>query len=125
MALNDLLWTKNSNVQILHTHVDRHHIAQALNCSVVGLASSLRGESSSSMEIQGRHNCLLDCIGVGFVRAVDATKGLLYLLTDVTPETLEHVDVLQVGLLALPFGCINLLFQETNDSTADFCTALD
>lgn len=40
------------------------------------------------------------CIGIGFVRAIDSQKGLVYLLSDLSQEALEEVDLLQVVPIA-------------------------
>ncbi|KAK2077488.1 hypothetical protein QBZ16_004333 [Prototheca wickerhamii] len=60
--------------------------AVAVNGSVVGLCRARDGA----------------CLGVGLVRAVDGQNHRLYLLTDLAPEELEGVDVLQLGRLELP-----------------------
>jgi hypothetical protein len=42
------------------------------------------------------------CLGLGLVRAVDAARGALFLLTDARPGALATVAELQVGRLELP-----------------------
>lgn len=90
-------------LQVLHSGVSAPLLAAALNCCVVGLATSGGGDGEDEScdrfhALPGQQ--LLRCLGVGFVRAVDASKGRLYVLTDLGPQQLEAVDVLQV--LALP-----------------------
>ena len=87
-------------VKVLHTCVAKELLAGALNCSIVGLACSGEESSSSSSSSHAELACkgksLPDCLGLGFVRGVNAEQGLLYLLTDLDPIILEQVNILQV-----------------------------
>lgn len=62
-----------------------------LNGSIVGLLSSQPPSAAASLQPAPRV-----CLGIGIVRAVDAASGRLYVLTDLSGEHLEAVDVLQV-----------------------------
>jgi polynucleotide 5'-hydroxyl-kinase GRC3/NOL9 len=44
----------------------------------------------------------LPCLGLGIVRAADAARRRLHILTTVPPEELEGVTTLQLGKLELP-----------------------
>ena len=86
-------------LQLLHTHITEQQLAGALNCSIVGLAS--HGPASQAREelsyTSGDNaSGSVMTLGLGFVRSVDAKKGLLYLLTDVSSKVLQQVNVLQV-----------------------------
>jgi hypothetical protein len=98
-------------VELSHAQVQQSELPLALNGALVGLASSSSSScpagvgSSSSQEQQGVAALgpqLRECLGVGLVRAVDAQRGVLYLLTDVSEQRLQEVDVLMVGRLELP-----------------------
>ena len=60
--------------------------ARALNSMVVGLCC--KGKEA-----------LPACLGLGIVRSVDSQRGLIYVLTDLLPDALEAVDLLQVHKL--------------------------
>jgi polynucleotide 5'-hydroxyl-kinase GRC3/NOL9 len=99
------------SVELPHAQVQQSELPLALNGALVGLASS-RSSSSSLLAGNGGKTeqqgvaalgpQLHECLGVGLVRAVDAQKGLLYLLTDMNEQRLQEVDVLMVGRLELP-----------------------
>lgn len=82
--------------QVLHAHVTEQHLAQALNCSLVGLASTKHTHTDLPMQGSTSVQPLLHCMGIGIVRGIDAEQGLLYLLTDLALQDLGDVDVLQV-----------------------------
>ena len=82
---------------MLHTSLASELLAGALNCSIVGLAcSGVESSASSHTELALDGERLLECLGLGFVRGVNAEQGLLYLLTDLDPVILEQVNTLQV-----------------------------
>lgn len=78
-------------MQLPSADISSADAAAALNCSIVGLLSS-----GSIEEHQETRLALPVCVGVGIVRAVDASKGQLYILTDVPEEQLDCVTTLQV-----------------------------
>ena len=82
--------------------VPEKYLAHAINCTVVGLAASKCSPNSSKEGLDTAEAQPLECVGVGFVRSVDAAKGVLYVLTDVDPELLDQVDVLQVKTSSFP-----------------------
>lgn len=43
-----------------------------------------------------------ECLGLGLVRAVDGPQQELYVLTDLSEQQLQRVDMLQLGKLELP-----------------------
>ena len=71
-------------MQVIHAAVSADHLASVLNGAVVGLAE--RGSASGCAP----------CLGIGIVRGIDSDSGQFYLLTDVSMEVLDRVDVLQV-----------------------------
>jgi hypothetical protein len=86
----------HANVQVMHTCLGETQLLAALNCSIVGLASS-RCQPASTSDTEGKEQFrLLPCLGFGIVRSVDAGKGMLYILTDVEAAGLEKIDVIQV-----------------------------
>jgi len=83
-------------MQVMHTCLGEAQLLAALNCSIVGLASSqCQPACTSDAEGTGQGR-LLPCLGFGIVRSVDAGKGMLYILTNVEAARLEQIDVLQV-----------------------------
>lgn len=79
-------------VEVLHAQVAPAELPVALNGAVVGLAAS----SSSSSAL------LNECLGLGLIRAVDGAQQELCVLTDLSEQQLQRVDLLQVGKLELP-----------------------
>lgn len=74
----------------------------ALNCSLVGLCSS----PSHASDEPGPQP--LPCLGLGIVRAVDAERRRLYVLSPLEEGALEQVTTVQVrGALGVSFykGC--------------------
>ncbi len=69
-----------------------------LNGSLVALLGAQQAPEPGGLPQQP----LRPCLGVGLVRAVDARRGLAYLLADLREEELQGVEVLQVGRLELP-----------------------
>lgn len=62
-----------------------------MNATIVGLAIS------SDVTEQ-----LPQCVGLGLVRAIDPSKGMLYIITPVPQQTLEDVDLLLQGFIQIP-----------------------
>jgi len=79
----------------MHTSLGEVQLLAALNCSVVGLATS-RGQGEGSEGLEGPEGEPLPCLGLGIVRSVNAAKGVLHILTDVEGDMLGQVDVIQV-----------------------------
>lgn len=80
---------------MLHSAVPSSHVAAVLNGSIVGLAAA-QPEPAGAGVVSSADGAPLQCLGVGIVRAVDASKQLLYILTDVPADDLENVRILQV-----------------------------
>lgn len=81
----------------------------ALNGSVVGLCAAPRPQQQEAEAAAGSGDAqpqcppaLLPCLGLGFVRAADAERGRLHILTGVPECELEDVTALQLGKLELP-----------------------
>ncbi|KAI0515536.1 hypothetical protein KFK09_008201 [Dendrobium nobile] len=84
-----------SSVQVQHNdcQVVSSVVSQGLHASIVGLAvnSSVLAENNIPW-----------CVGLGIIRAVDPSKGLLYLLTPVHPSTLKKVDLVIQSTIDIP-----------------------
>ncbi len=83
-------------------------VAYVLNGTLVGLLVEPHSPAQEQLQHvplqpqQQQPRPLPVCLGVGLVRAVDANRGVLYLLTDLPEEQLQTVTTLQVGRLELP-----------------------
>ncbi|KAL8028822.1 hypothetical protein ABFS82_14G183300 [Erythranthe guttata] len=92
-----------SSVKIKHLYhkVPVNEIYRSLNATIVGLAVSSASEK------------LPTCVGLGIVRAVDASKGVLYVITPVPVQILEDVNLLLQGFIQIPTsllqapGCVS------------------
>ncbi|KAJ9163683.1 hypothetical protein P3X46_023324 [Hevea brasiliensis] len=82
-----------SSVKIRHLHcqVLSTEIFYSLNASIVGLA--VGSEQLADLPW---------CVGLGIVRGIDTSKGLLYMITPVPPNILEKVDLLLQGFIQIP-----------------------
>lgn len=93
-----------SSIKIKHIHceVPKTETFYSLNATIVGLAVS-----------SGVSDQLPHCVGLGIVRGIDTSKGLLYVITPVPQQTLEDVDLLLQGFIPIPTcllqvqGCIS------------------
>ncbi|XP_078164327.1 pre-mRNA cleavage complex II protein family isoform X2 [Carex rostrata] len=96
-----------SRVKVKHLHhqVPIDEIWHSLNATIVGLAVSSVGPA--------RANSYPWCIGLGIVRGIDVSRGLLYVITPVPVQSLQKVDILLQGLIEIPTsllqvrGCIS------------------
>jgi hypothetical protein len=90
-----------SDVAVECTHCSTaqpQQLPYLLNGSVVALLGpAFEGEGEGAAGQDAR-----PCLGMGLVRAVDMGKGLLHVLTDLSEEVLQQVQVLQAGRLELP-----------------------
>lgn len=82
-----------SSIKIRHLHcqVPCTEVFYSLNASIVGLAVS--SEQLEDLPL---------CVGLGIVRGIDTSKGLLYMVTPVPPNILEKVDLLLQGFIQIP-----------------------
>lgn len=87
-------------VQFLHAEVAQSEIGLAINGAIVALVNSSKTQQQQQQDATAAG--VPECLGLGLVRAVDAQKGILYILTDVSEEQLELVDTLLVGRLEFP-----------------------
>ena len=78
---------------------DQNLVWKAMNGSIVGLC---RREESVGADLGDREIRLPPCIGLGIVRAVDHAKELAYVLTRVSPNDLQSVNILCLGSICLP-----------------------
>ncbi|XXG42462.1 hypothetical protein AAC387_Pa01g2737 [Persea americana] len=83
-----------AKIKIMHLHcqVPDSEVSYSLNATIVGLAVSCTKPESSTPW----------CVGLGIVRAVDVSKGLLYVITPVAQHNLEKVDILLQGFIEIP-----------------------
>ncbi|KAJ8772154.1 hypothetical protein K2173_027331 [Erythroxylum novogranatense] len=90
------------HIRHLHCQVPRSEIFYSLNATIVGLAVT----SERSEDVPW-------CVGLGIVRGIDKFKDLLYVITPVTPSTLQKVDLLLQGFIEIPIcllqvqGCMS------------------
>jgi hypothetical protein len=94
----------DEQIEVQHAQVEPGEIPVAINGAVVGLATSNSSSSSSCQAEASRtqQGLLHECLGLGLVRAVDGPRKQLYLLTDLSEQQLQKVDLLQLGRLELP-----------------------
>jgi hypothetical protein len=81
---------------------------KAINANLVYLCHKNNKEPSDKAS---------ECFGIGFVRAVDAQSGLIYLLSAIQPELMTNVNVLALGRTPLPEYLIIKHSQSVEDST--------
>nr|CAB3473161.1 unnamed protein product [Digitaria exilis] len=65
-----------------------------LNGTIVGLATSV-----SYLSVESSNPC---CIGLGFIKAVDVSEGCIHLITPVSQELMEKVDIIFQSYIAVP-----------------------
>ncbi|CAL1367925.1 unnamed protein product [Linum trigynum] len=82
-----------STIKIRHLYcqVPQSEVFYSLNATIVGLANS--SEQAGTLPW---------CLGLGIVRGIDTSKGLLYIITPVPQSTLEKVDLLLQGFVEIP-----------------------
>jgi polynucleotide 5'-hydroxyl-kinase GRC3/NOL9 len=67
-----------------------------LNATVAGLCVDLYDKN------EDKRAALRKCLGIALIRAVDVPGDKLYVLTPLDDDTLERVNVLEIGRLELP-----------------------
>ncbi|KAL6579931.1 hypothetical protein OROMI_007955 [Orobanche minor] len=88
-------------IEHLHCQVPVTETFYSLNATIVGLAVSSASEQ------------LPQCVGLGIVRGVDTFNGVLHVITPVSQQNLEDVDLLLQGFVQIPTallqvqGCIS------------------
>ncbi|MCL7046667.1 hypothetical protein MKW94_013327 [Papaver nudicaule] len=82
-------------VKHLHCQVPSSEIFHTLNGSIVGLAVSSAKSSDSEHGTPW-------CVGLGIVRGIDVEKDIYYVLTPVSLNNLQKVDLFLQGLLQIP-----------------------
>ncbi|CAI0549562.1 unnamed protein product [Linum tenue] len=82
-----------STIKIKHLYcqVPQAEVLYSLNATIVSLANS--SEKAGTLPW---------CLGLGIVRVIDTSKGLLYIITPVPQTTLEKVDLLLHGFIEIP-----------------------
>ncbi|RWR80312.1 polynucleotide 5'-hydroxyl-kinase NOL9 [Cinnamomum micranthum f. kanehirae] len=90
-----------AKIKIMHLHcqVPDSEVSYSLNATIVGLAVSCTKPESSTPW----------CVGLGIVRAVDISKGLLYVITPVAQHNLEKVDILLQGFIEIPTRLLQVI----------------
>ncbi|EPS68394.1 hypothetical protein M569_06374 [Genlisea aurea] len=78
-------------IRHLHCQIPPSERFYSLNGTIVGLAV----RSSTRCELH-------DCVGLGIVRGVDASRGVIFVVTPVPSAMLEKVDQLLQGFLQMP-----------------------
>jgi len=97
-------------VKVIHTSVLPSQLAYALNGAIVGLCGKtqhggITGSSSTSGNIRVSGSLgggLAPCLGLGLVRTADGASGKLYIVSPLSLEELENVDLIEIGRLELP-----------------------
>jgi hypothetical protein len=85
---------------------------KAINANLVYLCHKNNKEPSDKAS-----DTVLECFGIGFVRAVDAQSGLFHRLSAVQPELMTNVNVLALGRTSLPEYLLIKQSQSVEDST--------
>jgi len=101
-------------LQVLHSSVPASQLFYALNGAVVGLCTtdlkpqhgqavgaSAGGQAAAAAAAE-EQPAPPRCLGLGIVRAADARRRRLHILTAIPESELESVGVLQLGRLELP-----------------------
>ena len=95
-----------ASLQVLHSSVPASQLFYALNGAVVGLCGAAvapqQPAAAAGAGAAPEPPAALPCLGLGIVRAADAARRRLHILTAVPPEELEGVTTLQLGKLELP-----------------------
>ncbi|URE14087.1 Pre-mRNA cleavage complex II protein Clp1 [Musa troglodytarum] len=95
-----------AKIKVVHLHcqVPSSEIFHSLNATIVGLAVSSDVPAKSRSDTPW-------CVGLGIVRAIDAVRGLLYVITPVPFGTLQKVDLLLQGFIEIPTGLLQDVLQ--------------
>uniref|UniRef100_A0A914R4Q8 Polyribonucleotide 5'-hydroxyl-kinase Clp1 P-loop domain-containing protein n=1 Tax=Parascaris equorum TaxID=6256 RepID=A0A914R4Q8_PAREQ len=89
------------------------HLLAVLNCAFVALCS-VRWEEDHIKDV------VLQCVGFGFIRAIDLNERLFYVLTPVAEEALPEVNVFAKGVnIDLP----NVFFTQRRSVEAPYVLA--
>jgi polynucleotide 5'-hydroxyl-kinase GRC3/NOL9 len=91
-------------VRVIHTSVLPDQLAYALNGAIVGLCGKQHqcGGGNGGGGGGGGSGSLAPCLGLGLVRTADGASGKLYILTPLSLEELENVELIEIGRLELP-----------------------
>ena len=99
-------------VRTMHERVQPSQVLYALNGAVVGLARISEAISQAARDASAdaggaavamlRETPIVQCAGLGIVRAIDPERRLLYILTPLAPAELAGVNALLLGSIALP-----------------------
>ncbi|URE14088.1 Pre-mRNA cleavage complex II protein Clp1 [Musa troglodytarum] len=98
-----------AKIKVVHLHcqVPSSEIFHSLNATIVGLAVSSDVPAKSRSDTPW-------CVGLGIVRAIDAVRGLLYVITPVPFGTLQKVDLLLQGFIEIPTGLLQFYISGCN-----------
>ncbi|KAF8660532.1 hypothetical protein HU200_057635 [Digitaria exilis] len=95
-----------ASIHPFHLHISKIHVIDLhcqvsdtdehrfLNGTIVGLATSV-----SPLSVESSNPC---CIGLGFIKAVDVSEGCIHLITPVSQELMEKVDIIFQSYIAVP-----------------------
>ncbi|KAJ3694113.1 hypothetical protein LUZ60_009593 [Juncus effusus] len=91
-----------SKVKVSHLHfrVPTGETWHSLNAAIVGLCVS--------SEMPARPDSYPWCIGLGIVRGIDVSRGLLYVITPIPIQSLQKVDLLIQGLIEIPTSLLQV-----------------
>lgn len=81
-------------IDVLYSSVPEAEVPYVLNATVAGLCVDLCDENEDKS--------LRKCLGIALIRGVDVPGDKLYVLTPLDDDSLERVNVLEIGRLELP-----------------------
>ncbi|KAL6615188.1 hypothetical protein ACP70R_037458 [Stipagrostis hirtigluma subsp. patula] len=93
----------------LHCQISGLDGHRFLNSTIVGLATSV----STPLSIECSTPC---CIGLGLIKAIDISADCIHLITPVSDELLEKVDIIFQSYLAVP-SCLLQVSDTLSDIT--------
>jgi polynucleotide 5'-hydroxyl-kinase GRC3/NOL9 len=108
-AIPYILSLSDVYIRAIHASVLPEQLAFSLNGAIVGLCgkhhnggggSSGRGDESDAL--LSSNGGLAPCLGLGLIRTADGASGKLYIVTPLSLEELEKVDLIEIGRLELP-----------------------
>ncbi|KAJ7560342.1 hypothetical protein O6H91_04G125400 [Diphasiastrum complanatum] len=93
-----------SDIKVMHLHcqVPETQTLYSINAELVGL-----GTSPQKIMVDGT---ILppECLGFGIVRGIDVTQNILYLITPLSGESLQSVEIILHGRLQIPMPLLQV-----------------
>ncbi|ONK59342.1 uncharacterized protein A4U43_C08F5450 [Asparagus officinalis] len=99
-----------SRIRVIELHCEGNdNISHSLKAKIVGLGISTSVPPSPA-------NASSNCVGLGFVRAEDVSKDLMYVITPVPLRILEKVDIILKGCIEAPACLLQVQEIDATDS---------